>query len=370
MKSNKAHTQRNAENSPNHLMLSAIGDVFLGGTIHTLVDGTTEEWDEQLGTTAFDRVLPYFHDSDVNFCNLEAALSNRGNPQSGKPGSLIRSYPSMVEALKKGRIDFVSLANNHISDYGWDAVSDTMEILNKNGIGYSGAGKNIEEARKPALVKKGGLTVGLLSYTANVNVPLGFQATRVKPGLAPIRISPFFSPDHTNQEDIEALQEDVKKWRDSVDFLVLSFHWGVSDTGTHTIALHQKTIAHHAIDAGADLILGHHPHALQGIEIYRNKPICYSLGHFVFAFLPVREGFPRETMLFQCRFSPHTIHEAKFLPVFISDGGQPEVVSPDQGRGAEIISLMRKLCSQLGTKFVIKNQAAELILEGSALGGT
>jgi poly-gamma-glutamate capsule biosynthesis protein CapA/YwtB (metallophosphatase superfamily) len=348
--------------SGQELLLTAVGDVFLPGTVR-LPDGRMVESDEQLGKTVFDRVLSYFHNSDVNFCNLEVALSSKGNLKPGRPSGL-RSYPSMVEVLKRGRIDFVSLANNHIMDYGLDAMFETMEILGQNGIGYSGAGKNIEKARKPASVKKKGLTVGLLSYTTNTNLPMGFQAAREKPGLAPVRISPFFSPGHTNKEDLEALQKDIRKWQDRVDFLIVSFHWGVSDGGTHTVALHQQVIAHHAIDAGADLILGHHPHAIQGVEIYRNKPICYSLGHFLFPFFTKEEGFPRETMLFQCRISPDRVHEAKFFPSFLSEEGQPEIISPEEGKGAEIVSLMKKLCSEFGTTLAIRRQTGGVIFKG------
>lgn len=348
----------------NTLILSAIGDVFIGGTVR-LIGGRTVASNEQLGKKAFDKVLPYFHNSDFNFCNLEGPLANKGELQPGRSAAL-RGYPSMVEVLKKARIDFVSLANNHIMDYGWEGFAETTETLKQNGIGFSGGGKDIEEARRPALVNKKGLTVGLLSYTANVNVPLGFQAAQGKPGLAPVRISPFFSPDHTNKEDLEALQKDIETCLEKVDFLIVSFHWGVSEGGTHTIALHQQSIAHHAIDAGADLILGHHPHAIQGVEIYRDKPICYSLGHFTFAYFTAKEGFPKETMLFQCRISPHRIHEAKFLPAFISKKGQPEILSPDDPKGSEIVALMKKLCSDLGTKLVVQKQTGEINFKQAA----
>jgi poly-gamma-glutamate synthesis protein (capsule biosynthesis protein) len=357
-KANKRGRGKESQGSDNQLLLTAVGDVFLPGTVR-FVDGKIVASDEELGKTVFDKVAPYFEKSDINFCNLEAALSNKGAPQAGRYASF-RSYPSMVEVLKKGRIDFVSVANNHSIDYGWEALSDTMDLLNQNGIGFSGGGKNIEEARKPALIEKKGLTIGLLSYTANVNTPFGFKASPDREGLAPMRISPFFLPDHINQEDVEAMQKDVKKWERLVDFLVVSFHWGISEGGTHTVALHQKIIARHAVHAGADLILGHHSHALQAIEIYKNKPICYGLGNFVFA---LEEGFPRETMLFQCRISRHKIHEIKFLPAYVSEHGQPEVVSPEQGEGLEIVSLMRKLCLPFGTKLAVRNQTGEVFLK-------
>ncbi|MCJ7596705.1 MAG: CapA family protein [Desulfobacterales bacterium] len=354
--------RKKAAPSDQKLLLTAVGDVFLPGTVR-FVDGKILKSDEKKGGTVFDKVAPYFRKADVNFCNLEAPLSDKGTPQAGRYAAF-RSYPSMVEVLKKGKIDFVSVANNHSIDYGWEALSDTMDLLKRNGIGSSGGGKNMEEARKPALVKKKGLTIGLLSYTANVNTPMGFKASQERAGLAPMRISPFFLPDHTNQEDIEEMKRDVKRWKALVDFLVISFHWGISEGGTHTISLHQKVIARHAVHAGADLILGHHPHALQAVEIYKNKPICYSLGNFVFA---LEEGFPRETMLFQCRISRHKIHEVKFLPAYVSKQGQPEVVSPEQGQGLEIVSLMRRLCSPFGTRLVVQKQAEEVILKGKNL---
>lgn len=111
----------------------------------------------------------------------------------------------MIEVLKKAKIDFVSVANNHTLDYGLEALSDILDLLRRNGIGFSGEGRNLE-ARKPAVVEKKGLTVGLLSYTANVNTPFSFKASEEREGLAPARISPFFEPDHTNQEDVEAMQ--------------------------------------------------------------------------------------------------------------------------------------------------------------------
>jgi len=343
---------------PKQLTFTAVGDVFLPGTVR-FVDGKVLSSDKNPGKTVLDPMIPYFHRSDVNFCNLEAPISSKGAPQAGRYASF-RSYLGMEDVLKKARIDFVSLANNHSIDYGWAALSDTMARLKKNGIGFSGAGKNIEEARKPALVKKGGLTIGLLSYSANVNTPLNFQANEEKYGLAPVRISPYFLPDHTNVEDIEAMRRDIKKWKALVDFLTVSVHWGISEGGTHTVSLHQKVIGRHAIDFGADLVLGHHAHAIQPIEIYKNKPICYGLGNFVFA---LEEGFPRETMLFQCRFSTHKVHEATFLPAYISRPGRPEVVSPVEGQGAKIVSLMTRLCAPFGATISVDKKSGDVIVK-------
>ncbi|MCL2669978.1 MAG: CapA family protein [Syntrophaceae bacterium] len=340
------------------LLFTAVGDTFMPGTVR-FMDGKLLATDKKLAKTFLDQVSPYFQQSDVNFCNLESPISDKGGPLAGRYASF-RSYPNMDGLLAKAGIDFVSLANNHSQDYGWEALVDTMERLKKRGIGFSGAGKNMAEARKPALVTKGGLQIGLLSYTANVNTPLGFKAGVEREGLAAVRISPFFLPNHTNEEDIEALRQDIETWKNKVDFLVISFHWGISEGGTHTVSLHQKVMAYNAIDAGADLVIGHHAHALQPVEVYRGKPICYGLGNFVFA---LEEGFPRETMMFQCRFSRHKVHEMGFLPVYTSRLNRPEVVSPGSAEGRKVVAIMEKICPRFGTKPVVKSGSGFVTLK-------
>ena len=201
------------------------------------------------------------------------------------------------------------------------------------------------------------MTIGLLSYTANVNTPMGFKASANRQGLNPMRISPLL-PDHVNMEDIEAMQEDVAKWQKETDFLAVSCHWGISEGGTHTVTQHQEIIAHHAVDAGADLVIGHHPHALQPLEIYKGKAIVYSLANFVFG---LEEDFPRENMMFQCVFSKHKIHEFKFLPCYMNKANQPEVVSPEDEEGQKVVALMKKLCARYGVTLSVKARTGEVV---------
>lgn len=338
------------------LTFTAVGDVFMPGTVRWS-NGDFPAVDEETGKQVLDKVSPYFAKSDLNFCNLEAPVSDKGKPASGRAAAF-RSYPSMVEVLKKAGISFVSLANNHTQDYGWEALRDTIERLDQVGIGHSGAGKNLAAARKPAIIEIAGLTIGLLSYTANVNTPMGFKASAEREGLNPMRISPFFLPDHVNMEDVEAMRQDVARWHKETDFLAVSCHWGISEGGTHTVTRHQEVIAHHAVDAGADLVIGHHPHALQAIEIYNDKAIAYSLGNFVFS---LEEDFPRESMLFQCVFSKHKIHDIKFLPSYMSPVNQPEVFSPDEGQGLKVMVLMKRLCADYGVTLQVRPGTGEVV---------
>ncbi|GAB4115783.1 MAG: hypothetical protein Kow00103_10820 [Candidatus Caldatribacteriota bacterium] len=337
------------------LKITAAGDVFMPGTVRWS-NGDFVAADEEKGKLVMDKVVDCFLNSDINFCNLEAPISDRGKPMAGRAAAF-RSYPSMAEVLKKNNITFVSLANNHSLDYGWEALADTMARLDSLGIGYSGAGKNIAEARQPTIIEKKGMKVGLLSYTTNVNTPLGFKASENRYGLNPIRISPFL-PDHVNMDDLETMQKDVAEWQKKTDFLVVSCHWGISEGGTHMVTRYQELIAHCAIDAGADMIIGHHPHALQPIEIYKDKPIIYSLANFIFA---LEEDFPRENILFQCVFSKHKIYEVKFIPCYMNQNNYPEVVSPEDERGQKIINLMRKLCTKYGIRLKVKEETGEVI---------
>lgn len=343
-------------NTKESLTFTAVGDTFLAG-IRRWPDGYFVSSNEEVGKQILDKVAPNFLKSDINFCNLEGAIIDKGRPIAGKANVYLNAYPSMAGVLKKSGINLVSLANNHILDYGWEAIADTMDLLDKVGISYSGAGKNLAEARKPAIIEKDGMTIGLLSYTANLNLVMGFKASETRPGLNPTRVSPFFLPDHVNKEDIEAMQGDINSWQKETDFLAVSCHWGVSDQGTQTVARHQEVIAHHAVDAGADLVIGHHTHALQPVELYKDKAILYSLGNFSMSFT----SYQNEGLMFQCVFSKHhKIHEYKFLPLYINKENQPMVVSPEEEEGKKVVVLMQKICAKYGVTLKVKSKTGEV----------
>ena len=347
-----------AAKSKDGFTLSVAGDVALPGIIR-FADGRILAADEDKTKNVLDLVASHFQASDFNFINLESPISDKGN-HSIKP-SCFRTYVSMMEVLTKSRIHMVGVANNHALDFGWEALEDTLVRLDAAGIARSGAGHNIAEARKPAIAKRDGMTVGFLAYTANVNTPLGFQASKARHGLAPMRISPFIAPDHCNKEDLEEMMADVEKWKKEVDFLGVSFHWGISDGGTHTVTRHQEVMGRHAVEAGADLVVGHHGHALQAVEFYRGVPIVYGLGNFYLSF---EEGFPRESMILQCKIAPHKINEIGFLPVYITDDNRPEVVSPCSANGKHIVALMQKLCKEYGSQVITHACDEAVLLKG------
>jgi len=211
----------------------------------------------------FERTERFLKNADFNVVNLECPITDTGTPFKDKKFifKLPREYSFI---LKEGAINVVTLSNNHIMDYGVEGLISTLDVLNKNGIKYTGAGQNEEDAREPVILEKNGVKIGILAYSATF--PREYWATDKRPGTA----FPFRNK----------VKNDIKNLRNIVDFLVVSFHWGAELLDTPKT--YQKVLAKFAIDNGADLVIGHHPHVIQWPEIYRGKFIFYSLGNFIF----------------------------------------------------------------------------------------
>jgi poly-gamma-glutamate synthesis protein (capsule biosynthesis protein) len=198
---------------------------------------------------------------DLFMVNLENPITNSLDTVPKEFN--FRMHPKYVDALRRGSIDVVNLANNHTFDFGTAGLFETMRILDSVGIPYVGAGTNLDDSRQPLIYTLKGMRIGFLGFHGRGAV---WNATPSKPGVAP--------------RTEKVILKDVAKLRPLVDFLVVNFHWGTELAETPDRG--QILLAHQTIDAGADLIVGHHPHVLQGIEEYRGKVIAYSLGNFVF----------------------------------------------------------------------------------------
>jgi len=208
----------------------------------------------------FKETKEILSEADLTIGNLESPISNFGK----KINKIytFRANPKAIEGLKLAGFDILTLANNHISDYGWPALKETIKILKENRIRPLGAGKNKEEALKPVIISLGNLKITFLGFNE-----IGTNcAKRNSPGTACAKES-------------EIIQM-IKKSKENSNLVVINFHWGEEFTNFPT--LNQIEFAHNCIDSGADLVMGHHPHILQGIEIYKGKLIAYSLGNFVF----------------------------------------------------------------------------------------
>lgn len=335
--------------------------------------------------------------ADISFCQLEAALSAIGTPRIGNISHL-RSHPRNVAGLEFAGFKVVSFASNNALDYGYEAFFDTIHLLSKKKFLIVGAGKNIDEARKAVIIEKRGTRVAFLSYCSLLQD--GFAADIGKAGINRLRIHTFYEPLENvreqpgtpatiitipNAEHFSEMKEDIKRTRNLADIVITSFHWGIHFS--HKLAMYQKDIAHAAIDAGADLVIGHHPHVLQGIEVYKGKAICYSLGNFAFDVSPripaLRESlakylsfygkeidpayptypFPaesRQTMILSCTANK-SANKVSFLPAVVNNKGQPEIVTPKSKIGKQNFKLMSSLSADLGTTLKIKNDEVIII---------
>ncbi|MEU0508482.1 CapA family protein [Amycolatopsis sp. NPDC006125] len=198
--------------------------------------------------------------------------------------------PAALKALAQAGFDIVTLAGNHICDAGDVGVADTIRHSREAGLLPTGAGANLDEARKPAIVERDGLRVGVLSY--NCVGPRESWATSKKPGCAYVHVLTHYELDHASPggppkiytfadpDSLDAMADDIRALRADADIVLVSLHKGVGHTPA-AVAMYEKPVARAAIDAGADAVFGHHAHIMRGIETHRGKPIFHGLGNFV-----------------------------------------------------------------------------------------
>ena len=341
-------------------------------------------------------VAPTLNDADITFGQLEASYSTRGEIAiTLTPG--FRASPRNVPAIARAGFNVISVASNHSADYGPDAFLDTIKYLTENGMKVIGGGKNIVEARKPAVFDTKEGRIAFLGYNAILQP--GYEARKNKPGMPPLRVRTFYgqidwqpgTPPKivtiANPDDVAAMIDDVKKTREIADIVIVSIHWGVHYMVGH-IAMYQTDVGHKVIDAGADVILGHHAHNLNAIEMYNGKPIFYSLGNFAFDYKHPEEyaddpyiieqnelyklvtdpkykatqypAVSRASMIVNFYVSNKKIQKIAFLPTMSNVDGQPEIFSPNSKEGKQVIDLQESLCKGYNTKLTI--QGKEVVL--------
>lgn len=244
-------------NSSSELRVIAVGDIMLGGTAGP-----------ELASLGYDHpfvhVGPILRTGHIVFGNLEGPLTTGGEPDQDKK-FVFRSPPAkVIPALKAAGFNVFSLANNHMLDYGAAGLSDTLLALTEAGINCAGAGGDLVAARRMSLIEANGYRIGVLAYS--MTLPENFFAAKERAGTA------FGHEQH--------VRIDVARARKQADIVLVSFHWG--QEGKTELRDYQTRLGRVAIDAGADAVLGHHPHILQGVERYKRGVILYSLGNFVF----------------------------------------------------------------------------------------
>lgn len=210
-------------------------------------------------------VLNEMRDADIMMLNNEFAYSTRGTKTPNKSYTF-RADPSRVGILKEMGIDIVSLANNHALDYGFDALADTFTTLDDAGIDYIGAGENMSRAKAPVYHTIGDKTIAFVA-ASRVVYAMSWYASENGSGMV-------------GTYDPALILESIKEAKENSDYVVIYVHWGVERENYPEE--YQRVLATKYIDAGADAVIGCHPHVMQGLEFYKGKPIAYSLGNFWF----------------------------------------------------------------------------------------
>ncbi|MCU0845757.1 MAG: CapA family protein [Spirochaetes bacterium] len=319
-------TSLQGEEAPREISLLFCGDVMLDWGIREAVEK------EGYGFP-LRRIRGFLSGFDYRFFNMEGPISDRGEPHADK--KYIFNVPSgMVRVLAEGRLDGALLANNHLSDFGNIALLDTIANLSAEGIRCAGAGIDAETASLPILVSRGGISVAVFSYTN-----LGYRdayATASAPGIA--------------RAVLDSMRKDIEQFKRFTDFIVVNLHWG--DEYTNYPSEDQVEMARALIDGGADAVIGHHSHVYQGIEVYRGRPIVYSLGNFLFG--SINEDI-RDNIVVAFDFSKKGLSSMRVYPITgntASHPFQPARLSGGEAQGVlnHVLDISRPLRSDFPKK--------------------
>ena len=235
--------------------IAFVGDIMLDETPGKVIKS---------GRDPFAPFATILKSADIRIGNLECVVATNGTAQPGKPYTF-RAHPRSLPVLKR-HFDAVALANNHTGDFGPLAFAQMLDRLERAGIPYFGGGRDLAQAHVPLIIERHGLRVAFLAY--NEFFPRSFEADTDKPGSA-------WSEDEQVVLDIRRARSQYR-----ADLVIPVMHWGWE----HELRAseRQRQLARMMIDAGADVIVGGHPHVIQDVEQYQGKPIIYSLGNFVF----------------------------------------------------------------------------------------
>ena len=295
--------------------LVAVGDIMLGGRSRKFIKEFGAKY-------IFESVRPLFRRAPIGLANLEGPIAREA--EKTERNYTYRVSPRTTKAMLKAGINVVTLANNHLLDCGRDGVLETLQHLDEAGVAAIGAGANKQAAHAPAILPAGDLRVGLLGYYWN-------QRTSAR--------GPW--PGSALDTPPELLAADIAGLKGKVDRIVATFHWGVPYVREPSEADRAK--ARFAVDCGADIVIGHHPHVVQPFEIYRGRPIFYSVGNFTFG-----SGNSRgESLLLGVRFEKtQTIIE--IYPAYVKNRDPRVHYQPKILRGAAAERGLRMLATSSG----------------------
>ena len=340
---------------------------------------------------------PALAGADIRFAQVERVYSERGALQVHSGGAHSRVKPHMASVFTDCGFDVVSLASNHAMDWGEDALLDTVALFRDNGMHVVGAGRNLHEARRPAIVERNGVKIAFLAYCSILQT--GYAAGHDKAGIAPLRAHTYYEPfDYQAgvpprvvtvpyEEDLAGMVEDIAAAKQLAHVVVLSLHWGIHFI-PRMIADYQVIVANAAFKAGADLILGHHAHTPKAIGVHQGKACFYSLSNFIMsstakspdkaAAFAKRYGvvldpdYPhlsygsdaRRSLIAKAVFARDGVKRVSFLPVLIDKQLRPEVLRRGDPRFDEAVRFMEWVSQGFDHQFKVEGD--EVLVMGPA----
>ena len=361
-----------------------------GGTLTLLAGGDVGPMVQPV-TRLADLIAPVLDRADFRFGQCERTYSTRGfYPRwTTIPGGIhTRLTEDYAEVFRTAKLDVISLASNHTLDWMYEPMYDTLDLFRSWGRQVIGAGRDGDEARRPAIIEKDGVRVAILAYCSVIRD--GQAASDVVPGVAAIRVRTWYEPNDFQPgspptvrtqalaEDVAAAQADIRAARDQADAVVVSIHWGIRHV-PKVLAEYQEPVGHALVDAGADVILGHHAHTPKAVEEYGSGVIFYSIGNFMTTGRQVQKekagarwgiwwferdeedgdpeslyGFPRHcrhAVLPRLAFGKQGLVRAAVVPVWINKLAQPEPLRRGDPRFEEALEHLEWVSSEHAHRF-------------------
>jgi poly-gamma-glutamate capsule biosynthesis protein CapA/YwtB (metallophosphatase superfamily) len=339
--------------------------------------------------------LRWLREADLAFVNLEVPLCAGGRPADKLVN--LRAGPELAGPLREAGADVVTVANNHALDFGPEGLRQTLEALRATGIRVVGGGENIDAAFAPGIVDVGDTRVACLGMSASL--PPGFAAGPTWPGIAPVRATVSFVLDAPTLEEqpgcspyvaTALVEEDARRAEAAVrvaceqaDVVIVAIHWGIPIGWVAAfqgpLADYQRPLGHRLIEAGADLVAGHHPHTVHGVERHGRGVICYSLGNFLFHSLgaggelvvarpaappydlsSLRSSEAREGVVLVAEVAGGTLRGVRLRPLVLDDGGEPHPAGPRANPTLERIAAQSR---RLDTELAVEDGELALLME-------
>lgn len=306
--------------------LFAVGDISFGDFPFCVGYGVRSAIEKNDNEYIFEKIGHLFEDSDYTFGNLETTISNHNYKNNDLRSLEMRGSPRVIHELKNIKLNIVNIANNHSMQHGEDTFEDTVNLLKMTGIKCIGVNDGNEWSSSPVKVEKNGIKIGFLGYS--------------------------FETDKYNKEQMKYaygipsdIKADITKLRSEVDYLIVSYHWGLEFMDRPSVS--NIRLAHQTIESGADVILGHHPHVLQGIENYKDGIIFYSLGNFVFD-MNWDKRF-QQSIVVKLTFSKSRKISYEITPIYINNNYQPTIAGNDDKLIIQnlIENLSNRVCGEI-----------------------